>query len=88
MCHHVRRELRLPLLDATRARTELEWTPQRNGTRFATDDPAWAARHVLPLTVAEINQESFHGALPLSEEAERAIIESGVRALLRGYAPR
>ncbi|MEU9112323.1 TetR/AcrR family transcriptional regulator [Streptomyces sp. NPDC048483] len=55
---------------------------------LATDDPARAARHLLLLTVAEINEQSFHGALPLSKEAENAIIESGVRAFLQGYAPR
>lgn len=55
---------------------------------LATDDPARAARHLLLLTVAEINEASFDGALPLSGEAERAIVESGVRAFLRGYAPR
>lgn len=55
---------------------------------LATDDPARAARHLLLLTVGEINEASFDGALPLTEEAERAIVESGVRAFLRGYAPR
>ncbi|MCX5446958.1 TetR/AcrR family transcriptional regulator [Streptomyces libani] len=55
---------------------------------LTADDPARAARHLLLLTVAEIDDRSFHGALPLSEEAEGAIIESGVRAFLRGYAPR
>ncbi|MCX4728204.1 TetR/AcrR family transcriptional regulator [Streptomyces sp. NPDC090052] len=55
---------------------------------LVTDDPARAARHLLLLTVAEINEQSFHGALPLSDGAEDAIIESGVRAFLQGYAPR
>ncbi|WP_406067496.1 TetR/AcrR family transcriptional regulator [Streptomyces sp. NBC_01020] len=55
---------------------------------LVTDDPARAARHLLLLTVAEINEQSFHGALPLPDGAEDAIIESGVRAFLQGYAPR
>ncbi|MEV7404559.1 TetR/AcrR family transcriptional regulator [Streptomyces sp. NPDC091267] len=55
---------------------------------LATDDPALAARHLLLLTVTEIDEVSFHGAVSLSEAAEVAIIESGVRAFLRGYAPR
>ncbi|WP_405748752.1 TetR/AcrR family transcriptional regulator [Streptomyces sp. NBC_01411] len=55
---------------------------------LVTDGPARAARHLLLLTVAEINEQSFHGALPLPDGAEDAIIESGVRAFLQGYAPR
>lgn len=55
---------------------------------LTTDEPARAARHLLLLTMAEIDEVSAHGTLPLPAETEADIIESGVRAFLRGYAPR
>ncbi|WP_067139236.1 TetR/AcrR family transcriptional regulator [Microtetraspora malaysiensis] len=50
------------------------------------DDADRAAAHLTLLTITDINQQTFYGAVPLPEEKVRAIITGGVRAFLRIYA--
>ncbi|MFI1825891.1 TetR/AcrR family transcriptional regulator [Streptomyces sp. NPDC020412] len=49
------------------------------------DDAERAANHFNLLTITDVNQRTFYGALPLSESEVRDVVVSGVDAFLRLY---
>ncbi|WP_221761955.1 TetR/AcrR family transcriptional regulator C-terminal domain-containing protein [Nonomuraea sp. WAC 01424] len=50
------------------------------------DDADVAAAHLTLLTVTDVNQQTFYGAIPLPPEEVTRLVTAGVRAFLRGYA--
>ncbi|MFF0860567.1 TetR/AcrR family transcriptional regulator C-terminal domain-containing protein [Nonomuraea sp. NPDC003560] len=46
-----------------------------------------AAAHRTLLTVTDVNQRTFYGAVPLPQEEITQLVTIGVRAFLRSYAP-
>ncbi|MDR3081738.1 MAG: TetR/AcrR family transcriptional regulator [Streptomyces sp.] len=50
-------------------------------------DAEQAASHLTLLTITDINQQTFYGAVSLPQERVTDIITAGVRAFLRCYAP-
>ncbi|RKN46698.1 TetR/AcrR family transcriptional regulator C-terminal domain-containing protein [Streptomyces hoynatensis] len=50
------------------------------------DDPERAADHFNLLTVVNVNQRTFHGAIPLPPRQVTELVTSGVGAFLRLYA--
>ncbi|MGW2214692.1 TetR/AcrR family transcriptional regulator [Nonomuraea sp. NPDC001684] len=46
-----------------------------------------AAAHLTLLTVTDVNQQTFYGAVPLPQEEITQLVTIGVRAFLRSYAP-
>lgn len=50
------------------------------------DDADRAAAHLTLLTVTDVNQQTFYGAIPLPQEEIDRIVTSGVRAF-RVYGP-
>jgi hypothetical protein len=51
------------------------------------DDADLAAAHLTLLTVTDVNQQTFYGAVPLPQEEVGRLVTAGVRAFLRSYAP-
>ncbi|HEX6471016.1 MAG TPA: TetR/AcrR family transcriptional regulator [Streptosporangiaceae bacterium] len=51
------------------------------------DDAEEAANHLTLLTVTDVNQRSFYGAIPLPQEQVDEIVTKGVRTFLRLYLP-
>ena len=51
------------------------------------DDASSAAAHLTLLTVTDVNQQTFYGAIPLSQEEVTRLVTAGVQAFLRSYAP-
>jgi AcrR family transcriptional regulator len=51
------------------------------------DDADRAAAHLTLLTVTDVNQQTFYGAIPLPQDEIDRIVTSGVRAFLRLYGP-
>jgi hypothetical protein len=51
------------------------------------DDADRAASHLTLLTVTDVNQQTFYGAIPLPQDEIDRIVTTGVRAFLRVYAP-
>ncbi|GLH96557.1 TetR/AcrR family transcriptional regulator [Phytohabitans aurantiacus] len=49
------------------------------------DDADRAARHLTLLTIADINQQTFYGAVPLPQEEITDIVTAGVKAFLHIY---
>ncbi|HEU5155715.1 MAG TPA: TetR/AcrR family transcriptional regulator [Streptosporangiaceae bacterium] len=54
---------------------------------LAIDDAEEAANHLTLLTVTDVNQRSFYGAIPLPQEQVDKIVTRGVGAFLRLYLP-
>ena len=52
---------------------------------LAIDDAEQAANHFNLLTITDVNQRTFYGALPLPEPEVTAIVSSGVHTFLRLY---
>ncbi|MFF7453787.1 TetR/AcrR family transcriptional regulator C-terminal domain-containing protein [Kitasatospora sp. NPDC008115] len=52
---------------------------------ITVDDPDQAATHFTLLTFSGAADQSFHGAVPLSDAALRTTVTTGVRAFLRRY---
>jgi AcrR family transcriptional regulator len=50
------------------------------------DDADLAAAHLTLLTITDVNQQTFYGAVPLPREEITKIVTTGVRAFLRVYA--
>jgi AcrR family transcriptional regulator len=50
------------------------------------DDADRAAAHLTLLTITDVNQQTFYGAVPLAQEEITEIVTTGVRAFLRSYA--
>ncbi|MGW6459470.1 TetR/AcrR family transcriptional regulator [Streptomyces sp. NPDC055078] len=50
-------------------------------------DAEQAAAHLTLLTITDVNQQTFYGAVPLPPERVTDIVTAGVRAFLRCYAP-
>ncbi|GLY64247.1 TetR/AcrR family transcriptional regulator [Amycolatopsis taiwanensis] len=51
------------------------------------DDADRAAAHLTLLTITDVNQQTFYGAVRLPEDEITKIVTAGVRAFLRSYAP-
>ncbi|MEV6035579.1 TetR/AcrR family transcriptional regulator [Nonomuraea sp. NPDC052116] len=51
------------------------------------DDADLAAAHLTLLTITDVNQQTFYGAVPLPQEEVDRLVTAGVRAFLRSYAP-
>ncbi|MEV4362278.1 TetR/AcrR family transcriptional regulator [Nonomuraea sp. NPDC004186] len=51
------------------------------------DDADLAAAHLTLLTITDVNQRTFYGAVPLPQEEVDRLVTAGVRAFLRSYAP-
>ncbi|WP_309112840.1 TetR/AcrR family transcriptional regulator C-terminal domain-containing protein [Saccharothrix sp.] len=51
------------------------------------DDAERAAAHLTLLTITDINQQTFYGAVPLPPADIDKIVTAGVRAFLRSYTP-
>ncbi|MFG6202358.1 TetR/AcrR family transcriptional regulator C-terminal domain-containing protein [Nonomuraea sp. JJY05] len=49
------------------------------------DDADVAAAHLTLLTVTDVNQQTFYGAIPLPQEEVIRLVTAGVRAFLRSY---
>ncbi|MFC3998482.1 TetR/AcrR family transcriptional regulator [Nocardiopsis sediminis] len=49
------------------------------------DDPAQAANHFNLLTITDLNQRTFYGAVPMPGDEAEALVRSGVRTFLRLY---
>ncbi|MGV9385554.1 TetR/AcrR family transcriptional regulator [Nonomuraea sp. NPDC003707] len=43
--------------------------------------------HLTLLTITDVNQQTFYGAVPLPQEEVDRLVTAGVRAFLRSYAP-
>jgi AcrR family transcriptional regulator len=54
---------------------------------LAIDDAEEAANQLTLLTVTDVNQRSFYGAIPLPQEQVDEIVTKGVRTFLRLYLP-
>lgn len=52
---------------------------------LAVDDAERAAAHLTLLTITDINQRTFYGAVPMAPAERTRIITSGVKAFLRIY---
>jgi AcrR family transcriptional regulator len=50
------------------------------------EDADRAAAHLTLLTITDVNQQTFYGAVPLAQEEITEIVTTGVRAFLRSYA--
>jgi AcrR family transcriptional regulator len=55
---------------------------------LAIDDPGRAAIHLATLATAEVDNRTYQGTFPISEEEITTMVTAGIRAFLYGYRAR